>query len=916
MIQRASIVLLLLSYFNVAHAQTGSIRAKVIDADSNQPIPFATIYFSKTTIGGYTDANGFVEINKIPFGLFDLVASEISHKLYQRKIIIRSEQPIYLAIKLLPKTLSEVTVTAKRDDKWQRQYERFLRLFFGTEHVDECKITNPGLIDFKVAQGQFLAAAPEPLKIQNNYLGYNLEFDLKACAFSASTFVITGNVRFEEQQGPDSLKLKWIRNRENAYRGSPQHFLKSMIDSSLYKDGYDIYSDLTTAANIVRSPSFLTNIARNISPTSMKRRVKRGEDGLYAINFPYRLEVHYLRKRAQPNIYRNVFHAVSWLEIKGTEKLVVNGDGVVQNPSVLTVLGSMSNLKVAEWLPMNYQYTDTQKVEVIENRPAEVSNTLLEKPYIQTDRNYYYSGETMWLKGYMSYSMPLLKDTLSQSIYVELADANGNVVTTNRYQIQDGMFNGDIVFTRAMKTGPYQLKAYTAWMLNFDRRLIFTKTINLLGENEAVRVIVDYKPGRDTLANVSIHTDKTSYSAREKITVTIDVTDSLDFRTASDLSVAVTDIVQAVPLKNEKTILTNYMYEKAEISDTTTLVKYNIEYGIDFSGQFLVRKKPDQASITVFQENTKETMGIITDEAGKFVRTLSFNDTLNFYLRAMSANNKKGIVVMNQSPVRSPRLDVEPSLLDLYSSDHIQHVQPAFNGARVLKEVTVKATKIDKPQPAVIHGNGDYTVTGDWINERNFTDLFLAIASKVPGLTYSSTDPLNSSISFRAGQFSGMSATPPLILIDNIAVTDQTQVRDIPIRSIERVDIFKFGGSSIYGARAAGGVIAIYTKKGTSGEEEKQGFDKTKLQEVKMFGYSVPAKFTAPDYGDPATDDYLDYRATLYWSPFVTTDGKQPATVSFYAADVATKYRIIVEGITKGGMPIRAEKVIDVVKGN
>jgi hypothetical protein len=153
------------------------------------------------------------------------------------------------------------------------------------------------------------------------------------------------------------------------------------------------------------------------------------------------------------------------------------------------------------------------------------------------------------------------------------------------------------------------------------------------------------------------------------------------------------------------------------------------------------------------------------------------------------------------------------------------------------------------------------------------------------------------------------------MMVDNVTVTDPAQIRDIPIRAIERVDIIKFGGSSMYGARAAGGVIAIYTKKGVTAPEH-QGFDKSKLQEVKMVGYSTPSKFTAPDYGNPATDDYFDYRATIYWSPFVTTDGKQPATVSFYAAEVATKYRIVVEGITKGGVPLRAEKIIEVVKGN
>ncbi|MEJ0032850.1 MAG: hypothetical protein WDO15_21890 [Bacteroidota bacterium] len=290
--------------------------------------------------------------------------------------------------------------------------------------------------------------------------------------------------------------------------------------------------------------------------------------------------------------------------------------------------------------------------------------------------------------------------------------------------MEDGMFHGDIVFKDDLKAGHYQLKAYTAWMLNFDQDIVFTKTVDLLDDRQAVKVLNNYTPSVDTLSNIWMRTDKTSYSAREKITVTIDIIDSMDFRAASDLSISVTDIAQAVPVKEEETILSRYFYNETEGIDTSQHVKYNIEYGIDFSGQFMIKNKPQQASVTVFQENTKETMAIITDEQGKFWRSLSFNDSLKFYLSALSANNKKGIVVMNQSLVRSPKIDLEPLKLDLYSSDNVQHVRPTLDGAKVLKEVTVKATKIEKPQPAVIHGKGDYTVTGKWITDHNYNDVF------------------------------------------------------------------------------------------------------------------------------------------------------------------------------------------------
>ncbi|MEJ0032852.1 MAG: carboxypeptidase-like regulatory domain-containing protein [Bacteroidota bacterium] len=333
---------------NLALAQTtpaeqGSIRVKVVDADNNQPIPFALVYFSKTTIGGYTDANGVVDIKKIPYGSYEMIASEVSHKPSQRRLVIKSTQTLHLTVQLLVRTLQEVEVRGKRDDKWNRQYSRFQKLFFGNEHYKDCKIINPAMIDFKIVQGQFVAESHEPLKIENNYLGYNLEFDLKTCVFASAEFLITGNVRFEEKKGSDSLKAIWKKNREEAYRGSPPHFLRSMIDSSMRQVGYEMYNDLTSDANIVRLPNFSFNLQKNIEGTSTRKRVKPLDNGTYSIEFPYRLEVHYMRRRAPNDVYRNVTHPISWLEVKGESKLIINHDGIVQNPEVLTVLGKMSD---------------------------------------------------------------------------------------------------------------------------------------------------------------------------------------------------------------------------------------------------------------------------------------------------------------------------------------------------------------------------------------------------------------------------------------------------------------------------------------------------------------------------------------------------------------------------------------------
>lgn len=909
MIARGIAVVWFLCLFNHVFAQEhyGRIRVKVLDAESNRPVPYANVYLSQTTIGGYTDANGEIEVARIPPGTHQLIISEISHKLQQRKLIITGERPIYITVKLLVKMLEEVQVKAKRDRKWYRQFARFERLFFGTAHFRRCKITNPWVLDFKNEGRNFIAEADEPLKIQNNFLGYDLDFTIKTCFFNESKFTITGIVRFEEKNGDDALMEEWRKNRENIYRGSPSHFLHAMINNSLNADGYQIYADTTTNDKIIRGSTLSANIGHTILRDSVGGKVKPAGRGMYMITFPKRLEVHYLRKRARPVAYVNINHPISWMEVKNRQ-LTVSSQGIVQDPEDLTVVGMMGDLNVADWLPLNYQYPyDTPQPLFV---PLERRMSLLERPYVQTDRDYYYNGETMWLKGYLSYAVPLLRDTLSQSIYVELLDSNNRIVGWKHYAVNEGKFYGDILLDKKFAPGLYQLKVFTTWMLNFDRRLIFSRTIRLLGENEAVRVTGNYRPPADTLTNISVQTDKTSYSQREKIVVTIDVTDSLGFSTTSDLSVSVTDLEQAVPHRTEKTILSNYLYDELETADTTTSITHNIEYGIPFNGRFWLRRKPAQASITVFQENGAVPFGFITDQAGRFYQSLYFTDTLSLYLRAMSANDKKGIVVMDTLHPRSPSLLFDPLFLDVYSSDANRNGHVNFNGTTVLDEVTISAKRI-VTRPAVVRGQGDYQLTGDWLKDHNVNDPLLGLAMKIPGLYY---DPAVPSIRMLTGFTSFGKGGGPLLLVDGMTVTAE-DIRSIPVQTIEYIDVLKFGSATSYGSRGANGVIAVYTNRRKPADPGDKTFDKRNLQEVKWVGYSVASTFSSPDYSKPVDNDYVDYRATIFWSPKVTTDGQEPATVTFYAADLATKYRIVVEGVTSEGVPVRAEKIVEVVTG-
>lgn len=109
------------------------------------------------------------------------------------------------------------------------------------------------------------------------------------------------------------------------------------------------------------------------------------------------------------------------------------------------------------------------------------------------------------------------------------------------------------------------------------------------------------------------------------------------------------------------------------------------------------------------------------------------------------------------------------------------------------------------------------TLSSEEIEKNNYANVLQGIQGRIPGV-YITTDgnPVgNANIQIRG--LTSLRAAPPLIIIDDLPTT--TNLRDINPNDIASIQVLKDAASaSIYGARAASGVIIIETKKGKQGE--------------------------------------------------------------------------------------------------
>jgi hypothetical protein len=101
-----------------------------------------------------------------------------------------------------------------------------------------------------------------------------------------------------------------------------------------------------------------------------------------------------------------------------------------------------------------------------------------EKIYLHFDRSYYNPGETIWFKAYITTGN--LPSAISKTLYVELMDANGNILQRKIIPILKAGSASGFDLPDSLSSSLLYVKAYTAWMLNFDSTLLYIKPIHII----------------------------------------------------------------------------------------------------------------------------------------------------------------------------------------------------------------------------------------------------------------------------------------------------------------------------------------------------------------------------------------------------------------------------------------------------
>lgn len=106
--------------------------------------------------------------------------------------------------------------------------------------------------------------------------------------------------------------------------------------------------------------------------------------------------------------------------------------------------------------------------------------TFQEKIYVHLDRTLYVTGETLWFKIYYTDATLHHPTDLSKVAYLEVLDAENTPLAQTKIELYKNGGSGSLFIPATINSGNYTVRAYTAWMKNFDPELYFHTTISII----------------------------------------------------------------------------------------------------------------------------------------------------------------------------------------------------------------------------------------------------------------------------------------------------------------------------------------------------------------------------------------------------------------------------------------------------
>ena len=116
-----------------------------------------------------------------------------------------------------------------------------------------------------------------------------------------------------------------------------------------------------------------------------------------------------------------------------------------------------------------------------------------QKLYLHLDRNFYFTGDTIWFKSYLINAQTNQLDTANTLVFLDFVDINSKQKQKFVLESKDGISTGSIVLQPKFHSGNWQLIAYTQNMRNFSENYFSRQNIIIINSATNDSLIASYQ---------------------------------------------------------------------------------------------------------------------------------------------------------------------------------------------------------------------------------------------------------------------------------------------------------------------------------------------------------------------------------------------------------------------------------------
>ena len=456
------------------------------------------------------------------------------------------------------------------------------------------------------------------------------------------------------------------------------------------------------------------------------------------------------------------------------------------------------------------------------------------------------------------------------------------------------------------------------------------------------------------LLDISVKTDKTGYTKKESVKLTLQVPQIDSLR--SNYSVSVIDDVKT-PYNDDQElgIVSNYLLtsdlkgyveqpnfyfnEKNEnrkealnvllmtqgfrrfsyedlVAETLPQVQFMPEQGITLSGILRLNTGRPQPNggllLSIPARNIRKDT--YTDNQGRFAfENLVFPDSSKVTINARGNDNFRNLVI-NMDQTYFPGIDKG----NPYASNNVQNIDQEmkaylnnskneYRTSILIDEVQVTGVQrkmVTSKEFSSLAGLSmpEHRLEGERLSGCNV--LTMCLTTMLTGITYD-----NQTLKYYITRnYNQGSRVPVQFFLDGMPI-DEPGLNSIIPSEIEAIEIFlrdELGTvSRLY---QNDGVVSIMTKKKDQSKQPRMSLaeiesmlPKTNVIDMVPLGYVKEREFYSPKYDTPDSKNTNDYRTTIYWNPDVVLNEEGMATLEFYNGDGNGKYKVVVEGQNEAG---------------